>query len=87
MTVVSDATADDVARAYTTLETEFGLDLGAVPADALLVDVGVDSLAVLEIVIFVEERFPPFVVRSGQEPETAGDLAKLVHRAVMASTS
>lgn len=60
------------------LRDEFGLDLLALPPSAVLdEDIGVDSLALMELLIFLEDALPGLVIDPANEPRTVADLTRL----------
>lgn len=68
----------NAARAYHFVEERFGIDLKSADAAAELASLGVDSLALLELMFEIEEKLGVQVGENTPPPRTCGELAKLL---------
>ncbi len=70
----------NAARAYHFVKERFGIDLKSADAAAELAGLGVDSLALLELMFEIEEKLGVHVGEDTPPPRTCGELAQLLER-------
>jgi acyl carrier protein len=70
----------DTAPAYRYVQERLGVDLKSTHAATELESLGVDSLALLELMFEIEERFGVKLSSDTPPPRSCGDLAALIER-------
>lgn len=70
----------DTAPAYQYVQERLGVDLKSANAGTALDSLGVDSLALLELMFEIEERFGVKVSEDTPPPRSCGELAALIER-------
>ena len=70
----------ETASAYRFVEERLGIDLKSADAAAELASLGVDSLALLELMFEIEERLGVHVGEDTPPPRTCGELTQLLER-------
>lgn len=70
----------DAAPAYRYVQERLGVDLRAADAGTELASLGVDSLALLELMFEIEERLGVKVDADTPPPRSCGELAALIER-------
>ncbi|MDH4174940.1 MAG: acyl carrier protein [Betaproteobacteria bacterium] len=70
----------DTAPAYRYVQERLGVDVKTAAAATELASLGVDSLALLEMVFEIEERFGVKVDEDTPPPRSCGELVALIER-------
>jgi acyl carrier protein len=70
----------DAALAYRFVEERLGIDLKSADAAAELAALGVDSLALLELMFEIEDRLGLHIGENTTPPRTCGELTQLLER-------
>lgn len=70
----------DTAPAYRYVQERLGVDVKSADAATELASFGVDSLALLELVFEIEEKFDVKVDEDTPPPRSCGDLVALIER-------
>lgn len=70
----------DSAPAYQFVQERLGVDLKSADAATELSSLGVDSLALLELMFEIEEKFGVKVDEDTPPPRSCGELASLIER-------
>jgi acyl carrier protein len=70
----------DAALAYRFVEERLGIDLKSADAAAELAALGVDSLALLELMFEIEDRLGLHIGENTPPPRTCGELTQLLER-------
>ena len=74
----------DTAPVYRFVEERLGVALHAADAGTELASLGVDSLAMLELMFEIEEKFGVTVDQDTTPPRNCGELAALIERVAAA---
>lgn len=70
----------DAAPAYRYVRERLGVDLKSADVATELAGLGVDSLALLEMVFEIEERFGVKLADDTPPPKSCGELVELIER-------
>ena len=70
----------DAAPAYRYVQERLGVDLKSADAATELKSLGVDSLALLELVFEIEEKFGVKLDEDTPPPKSCGELVQLIER-------
>lgn len=70
----------DSAPAYLYVQERLGVDVKSAEASTELASLGVDSLALLDLVFEIEEKFGVQVDEDMAPPRSCGDLVALIER-------
>lgn len=70
----------DTASAYRYVQERLGVDLESAHAATALDSLGIDSLALLELMFEIEERLGVKVDESTPPPKSCGELVALIER-------
>lgn len=73
---------DSIELIHEFLQDRLGVDADKVVPDALLANLGVDSLMMLELMFEFEDRFGIRLPSNLQTPRTVGDMVSLVNRLI-----